>query len=53
MQMSAMVPSMDARKRVAAREIIDPVACAEVSRLLMDLARRVAASECTVLIAGE
>jgi two-component system response regulator FlrC len=31
----------------------DPVACAEVSRRLMDLARRVARSECTVLIAGE
>jgi two-component system response regulator FlrC len=48
-----MVPSMDVRKRAGAREINDPVACAEVSRLLMDLARRVAASECTVLIAGE
>ncbi len=31
----------------------DPVACAEVSRRLMELARRVAGSECTVLIAGE
>ena len=31
----------------------DPVACAEVSRRLMELARRVARSECTVLIAGE
>lgn len=31
----------------------EPVACAEVSRRLMELARRVARSECTVLIAGE
>ncbi|HWG75732.1 MAG TPA: sigma-54 dependent transcriptional regulator [Steroidobacteraceae bacterium] len=31
----------------------DPVACAEVSRRLMELARRVAGSECTVLITGE
>jgi two-component system, response regulator FlrC len=31
----------------------EPVACAEVSMRLMDLARRVARSECTVLIAGE
>jgi two-component system response regulator FlrC len=31
----------------------DPVACAEVSRRLMELARRVATSECTVLITGE
>ncbi|MGH8256917.1 MAG: sigma-54 interaction domain-containing protein [Steroidobacteraceae bacterium] len=31
----------------------DPVACAEVSRRLMQLTRRVARSECTVLIAGE
>jgi two-component system response regulator FlrC len=51
--MSAMVPSMDERKRAGAGRGDDPVACAEVSRLLMELARRVAASECTVLIAGE
>ncbi len=31
----------------------EPVACAEVSMRLMTLARRVARSECTVLIAGE
>jgi two-component system response regulator FlrC len=31
----------------------DPVACAEGSRALMALARRVAQSDCTVLIAGE
>lgn len=52
MQMSAM-PRMDVRKRVNARDIHDPVVCAEVSRALMETARRVAASECTVLIAGE
>jgi two-component system response regulator FlrC len=31
----------------------DPVACAPVSARLLELARRVAASDCTVLIAGE
>jgi len=31
----------------------EPVACADVSTRLMELARRVARSECTVLIAGE
>lgn len=31
----------------------EPVACAEASTRLIDLARRVARSECTVLIAGE
>ncbi len=31
----------------------EPVACAEASRRLMDLARRVAASNCTVLVTGE
>ena len=31
----------------------DPVACAATSMRLMDLARRVAASDCTVLIVGE
>lgn len=31
----------------------DPVACAENTRHLMELARRVARSECTVLITGE
>jgi two-component system response regulator FlrC len=52
MQMSVM-PRMDVRKRVSARDVHDPVVCAEVSRALMETARRVAASECTVLIAGE
>jgi two-component system response regulator FlrC len=37
----------------AATYVHEPVACAEVSMRLMDLARRVARSECTVLIAGE
>jgi two-component system response regulator FlrC len=31
----------------------DPIACAPVSARLLELARRVAASDCTVLIAGE
>jgi two-component system response regulator FlrC len=31
----------------------DPVACAPLSSRLLDLARRVASSDCTVLIAGE
>src|ERR1700728_1923445 len=53
MQTSAMVQDMGGRERVRATEINDPVACAEASRALMQLARRVAASECTVLIAGE
>src|SRR5579883_664661 len=35
------------------REEIDPVACAASSRRLVDLARRVAATDCTVLIVGE
>ena len=30
-----------------------PVACAAASQRLLDLARRVAASDCTVLIVGE
>jgi two-component system response regulator FlrC len=33
--------------------ISDPVACAQASCRLMELARRVATSECTVLISGE
>ena len=35
------------------REYNDLVACAEVSRRMVELARRVAASECTVLLSGE
>jgi len=35
------------------REYNDLVACAEVSRRMVDLARRVAVSECTVLLSGE
>jgi two-component system response regulator FlrC len=34
-------------------EGLEPVAVAEISRRLLDLARRVAASDCTVLISGE
>jgi Transcriptional regulator containing PAS, AAA-type ATPase, and DNA-binding domains len=36
-----------------AHGVPEPVACAPSSRRLLELARRVAASECTVLIAGE
>jgi two-component system, response regulator FlrC len=35
------------------RDEAEPVACAPSSRRLIDLARRVAASDCTVLIVGE
>jgi two-component system response regulator FlrC len=37
----------------ARRAVSDPVACAPSSRRLVDLARRVALSDCTVLIVGE
>jgi two-component system, response regulator FlrC len=37
----------------AARPDAEPVACAANSRRLLDLAQRVAATECTVLIVGE
>jgi two-component system response regulator FlrC len=53
MQTSATVPAMDSRERSRAASSHDPVVCAESSRLLMTLARRVAGSECTVLVAGE
>jgi two-component system response regulator FlrC len=53
MQTSAIVSDLETHERSCASQIHDPVACAEASRLLMQLARRVAASECTVLIAGE
>ena len=36
-----------------AREEVDPAACAASSRRLAELARRVAATDCTVLIVGE
>ncbi len=36
-----------------AREELDPVACAASSQRLIDLSRRVAATDCTVLIVGE
>jgi two-component system response regulator FlrC len=39
--------------RAARRAESDLVACAQTSRDLVELARRVAASDCTVLIAGE
>ena len=53
MQTSAMVPGTEMRDRGRVVEAHDPVASAESSRLLMTLARRVAGSECTVLVAGE
>lgn len=53
MQTSAVVSDPETHERFCASQIHDPVACAEASRVLMQLARRVAASECTVLIAGE
>jgi two-component system response regulator FlrC len=53
MQTSAIVPDLETHERFCASQIHDPVACAEASRALMQLARRVAGSECTVLIAGE
>ena len=53
MQTSAMVPGTQTRDRGRVAEAHDPVASAESSRLLMTLARRVAGSECTVLVAGE
>lgn len=34
-------------------QVQEPVVCAEISRRLMELASRVARSECTVMIAGE
>jgi len=40
------------RARMAA-DVVEPVAVAEASRRLIGLARRVAASDCTVLISGE
>jgi len=53
MQTSAVVADTESHERFCVSQIHDPVACAEASRVLMALARRVAASECTVLIAGE
>jgi two-component system, response regulator FlrC len=53
MQTSAMVPGTETRDRGRPAEAHDPVASAESSQLLLTLARRVAASECTVLVAGE
>src|ERR1700722_7795822 len=53
MQTSALVQGTETRDRGRVAEAHDPVASAESSRLLMTLARRVAGSECTVLVAGE
>jgi two-component system response regulator FlrC len=55
----AVEPDADAAPEAATvdakwqRQYHDLVACAEVSRRMVDLARRVAASDCTVLISGE
>jgi two-component system response regulator FlrC len=51
MYMSAVAQNATARPHSTV--ITDPVACAQVSCRLMELARRVATSECTVLISGE
>jgi two-component system, response regulator FlrC len=52
--MTAIVESATGERGVhPGRNAVDPVAVAEVSRQLLSLARRVARSECTVLIAGE
>jgi two-component system response regulator FlrC len=53
MQTSALMPGVETRERPRAAEYCDPVACAESTRVLMQLARRVAGSDCTVLIGGE
>src|SRR3984885_1299891 len=53
MQTSALVQGTETRVRGRVAEAHDPAASAESLRLVMQLARRVAASECTVLIAGE
>ena len=53
--MHSEADAVEALARPRARPLAyeDPVACAEASRRLMELARRVARSDCTVLIAGE
>jgi two-component system, response regulator FlrC len=53
MQTSVIVPESDTHQNHSANQVHDPVVCAEPSRLLMQLARRVAGSDCTVLVAGE
>ncbi len=53
MQTSAVISDHEARERLNSSHLHDPVACAEATRTLMELARRVAVSDCTVLIAGE
>jgi two-component system response regulator FlrC len=53
MQTSAIKSGADSPAAASVSHIYDPVACAEASRQLMQLARRVAGSDCTVLIAGE
>ena len=49
---SSSISAASARRTYAPQRQ-EPVACAEISRRLMDLARRVASSNCTVLITGE
>ncbi|HTW37408.1 MAG TPA: sigma-54 dependent transcriptional regulator [Steroidobacteraceae bacterium] len=48
---SAAAGTTGAAQRV--REVIDPVACAASSQHLLELARRVAVTDCTVLVVGE
>ncbi len=49
---AAPAPAQRAREE-RTREEVDPVACAASSQHLLDLARRVAATDCTVLLIGE
>src|SRR5579862_4768848 len=47
------LPAAPADAAPSMRALVDPVACAPNSQRLIELARRVAASDCTVLIVGE
>src|SRR5579862_6336531 len=47
------LPAAPADAAPSMRALVDPVACAVSSQRLLELARRVAASDCTVLIVGE
>ena len=51
--MSEESQAADAPAAPSVREQLEPVACAVSSQRLLELARRVAATDCTVLIVGE